>query len=285
MLWLIFSVLNAFFDSLKDLIGKKGLKEIDEYTLAFSLRFFALLLFLPLLLIYEIPEIKQEFWLALFASGSINILTTVLYMKALKYSELSLVKPITTFTPLFLLITSPLIVGEIPSFLGLCGVILIVLGAYILNIKQIRKNFSAPLKALFKEKGVKLMFIVAFLWSISSNFDKIGVTSSSPIFWIIAIHVFISICLFPFAYKKLCKKRFKDSVKILIPLGFVSGISLLCQMIAIKLALVAYVISIKRTSSIISVIFGYLFLNEKNVKERFFGAFIMVVGVIFIVFS
>ena len=194
MLWLIFSVLNAFFDSLKDLIGKKGLKEIDEYTLAFSLRFFALLLFLPLLLIYEIPEIKQEFWLALFASGSINILTTVLYMKALKYSELSLVKPITTFTPLFLLITSPLIVGEIPSFLGLCGVILIVLGAYILNIKQIRKNFSAPLKALFKEKGVKLMFIVAFLWSISSNFDKIGVTSSSPIFWIIAIHVFLSIC-------------------------------------------------------------------------------------------
>ncbi|HIQ49622.1 MAG TPA: EamA family transporter [Nanoarchaeota archaeon] len=274
-----------FFDSLKDLIIKKGLKEIDEYTLAFSTRFFALFLFFPFLLIYKIPEIKQEFWLALFVSGSINILTTILYIKALKYSELSLAKPITTFTPLFLLITSPLIVGEMPSFLGFCGVILIVLGAYILNIKQIKENFLAPIKALFKEKGVKLMFIVAFLWSISSNFDKIGVTSSSPIFWIFSIHLFISICLFPFAYTKVFRNGLKKSVKIIIPLGFISGISLLCQMIALKLTLVVYVISIKRMSSVISVIFGYLFLNEKNIKERLLGALIMVIGAVCIVFS
>jgi drug/metabolite transporter (DMT)-like permease len=267
------------------LFSKKGAKDIDEYTLAFSLRFFASFLLLPLLFFSGIPEIKSEFWLALLVSGSLNTLTSILYMKALKYSDLSLVKPITAFTPLFLLVTSPLILGEVPSLLGVCGVMLIVLGSYILNIKEIRKDFLAPFKALLREKGVRLMFLVAFLWSISSNFDKIGVTSSSPIFWIVAVHIFLSLSLFPFAYKKLGKEHFRNSVKILIPVGFASGISLLCQMIAIKLTLVAYVISIKRTSSIISVAFGYFFFKEKNIKERLLGAAIMVIGAVLIALS
>jgi uncharacterized membrane protein len=45
---------------------------------------------------------------------------------------------------------------------------------------------------------------------------------------------------------------------------------------------VAYVISIKRTSVIISILFGYLIFKEKGIKERLLGAVIMVIGVLFI---
>ena len=42
-------------------------------------------------------------------------------------------------------------------------------------------------------------------------------------------------------------------------------------------------VRIKTTSGVISVILGYLFFKEKNIKERLFGAAIMVIGVLFIV--
>jgi len=53
-------------------------------------------------------------------------------------------------------------------------------------------------------------------------------------------------------------------------------------MTAINMTLVAYVISIKRTSVIMSVFWGYLIFKEKGLKERLFGSFLMIIGVVLI---
>ena len=139
MLWILFAFLGAFSESLKDVFSKKALnsiKNIDEYVAAWSMRFFALPFLLSLLLFVEIPVIGDGFWSALLVSGGLNTITTILYMKALKLSDLSVTVPMVTFTPLFLLVTSPLIVGEFPGVFGVFGIILIVMGAYMLNIKK-----------------------------------------------------------------------------------------------------------------------------------------------------
>jgi len=54
---------------------------------------------------------------------------------------------------------------------------------------------------------------------------------------------------------------------------------------AINLALVAYVIAIKRTSVIMSVIFGWLIFKEKGIKERAAGSIIMLLGVFIILLT
>ncbi|MGZ7066894.1 MAG: hypothetical protein ACXVHT_01170 [Methanobacterium sp.] len=46
-----------------------------------------------------------------------------------------------------------------------------------------------------------------------------------------------------------------------------------------------YVIAIKRTSTIMSVLFGSLIFKEKGIKGRLLGAGIMVLGVILITLS
>jgi len=287
MIWFIFAFLSAFFDALKNVFSKINLKTIDEYIVAWSLRFFTLPFLIPLLYLIKIPPLKNQFWIALFIGGSLNVLTTILYMKSIKSSDLSLTIPMVTFTPLFLLITSPLIVGEFPNLLGIIGVLLIVLGSYLLNIKQTTKGYLAPFKALLKEKGPRIMLLVAFIWSITSNFDKIGVQSSSPIFWVIAINTFVTLALFPimlFKSQKFLKKIFKN-LKSLFSIGLFNGLTLIFQMIAINLTLVAYVISIKRSSAIISVLFGYLVFKEKEVKERLLGTIIMLIGVLLIMLA
>ena len=58
-------------------------------------------------------------------------------------------------TPLFLLITSPIILGEFPGFLGVVGIVFIVAGSYVLHLKSHRNNFWDPFRCLIREKGLR----------------------------------------------------------------------------------------------------------------------------------
>jgi uncharacterized membrane protein len=284
MIWFLYAFLTAFFESIKDVISKKSLQQIDEYLIAWSLWFFALPLLIPILLFTGIPGIQPDFWVALPIGGSFNILASVLYMKAIKHSDLSLTVPMVAFSPLFLLITSPLIVGEFPDLYGFFGVICIVIGSYLLQVQKRSEGILQPFKSLLQQKGPRYMLLVAFIWSISANVDKVGVINSSPTLWIASMSVVVSICLFPFAYKQIIGRNVDTmkTIQTVFPIGLVYSLVILNQMIAINLTLVSYVISIKRMSAVFAVFWGVFILKEKGLKERLLGVLIMVIGVIFI---
>lgn len=287
MIWLIFALFSAFFDSLKEVSSKRSLKHVDEYAVAWAFRFFAALFIFPALFFSGIPPIGSRFWESMIIGGMLNIITTVLYMKAYKHSDLSITSPITAFQPLFLLITAPVMLGEFPSGLGLIGILLIVSGSYLLNIREKQNGYFAPFRALFREKGPRLMLAVAFIWSITSNFDKIGVQNSSPVFWAFAQSLFLAVVLLPLVLYK-SKEKFRQipvNFAKLVPIGLFSALTLVFQMTALSFAFVTYVSSIKRTSSMMSVIFGHFIFKEKGVKERLLGAAIMVLGVVLIALS
>ncbi len=284
MIWILLAFLTALFASLKNVFSKHGLKNVDEYVVSWAFRFFPTILLLPVFFLIGVPEIKPGFWLMLVIGVVFITTTTILLMKALKYSDISIVAPMTAFTPLFMLITSPLITKEFPSVYGLLGVLLIVIGSYVLNIKERKKSYFWPLKALIKEKGAQYMLIVAFIWSIGSNVDKIGVLNSSPLFWVVATNGFAALILFPIMLKKSSvkiKSTFKF-LKFFVGLGLLVVLGQIFQMTAITLTQVIYVITIKRTSIIMSVIFGYLIFKEKGFKERIFGSVLMLLGIVFI---
>jgi len=284
MIWFLYAFLTAFFESIKDVISKRSLQDFNEYLIAWSLWFFALPILIPSLLFTGLPEIQSEFYYALPVGGLFNILASVLYMKAIKHSDLSLTVTMVVFTPLFLLITSPLIVGEFPNLFGFFGVILIVVGSYLLQVKKRAEGILQPFKSLLQQKGPRYMLLVAFIWSISANVDKIGVMNSSPTLWITSMSMFISIGLFPFTYKHLFGKtvEIKKTIRMVFPIGLVYSFVILNQMIAINLTLVSYVISIKRMSAVFAVFWGFLIFKETGIKERLLGVSIMILGVLLI---
>jgi len=49
-------------------------------------------------------------------------------------------------------------------------------------------------------------------------------------------------------------------------------------MIAISLTQVAYMISVKRLSLLMGVLYGYILFKETNIKERFAGTLLMIIG-------
>jgi len=284
MNWVIYSFLTALFESLKDVVGKKSVQKCSPYIAAWGIRIYALPLILPLLFFFPLNSLGDRFWWALLMGGSLNLVTAVLYMKALQASDLSVTVPMVTFSPLFLLITSPIIVGEFPSSRGVAGVLLIVTGSYLLQLKEMKNGALAPFKALIKERGPRLMLMVAFIWSITANFDKMGIKNSGIVTWAIAVHLFTIVAMLPllwFKHKKEMPQIWLHR-RVLSLLGTVNAFKYVAQMAAIQIALVAYVVSIKRTSAMMSVLLGVLIFKEKGLKERLLGATIMVLGVLLI---
>jgi uncharacterized membrane protein len=160
--------------------------------------------------------------------------------------------------------------------------LLIVAGAYHLNMKENQGGFWKPFKALIGKKGPRYMLLVAFIWSITSNIDKVGILNSSVVFWVISTHLASALFFVPLVLFRIHRQPaiFKWSeLRPLILIGLAAILRSVLQMSAIAMTLVAYVISIKRTSVIFGILFGYVIFREKGLSERLTGAVIMVAGV------
>ena len=131
------------------------------------------------------------------------------------------------------------------------------------------------------------MIVVAIIYSMTSSLGKMAIEHSSPLFFGVTYFVAVTVCFAPFALKMgapelksfISERRFKD---LLLP-GLFLSVMIASHMIAISLTKVAYMISIKRTSLIMGVIYGYILFKEKNIRERLTGATLMFVGFVMIV--
>ena len=65
-------------------------------------------------------------------------------------------------------------------------------------------------------------------------------------------------------------------------IGASQALMALCHFKAVSMILVAYMISVKRLSLLLSVVFGNLFFHEEHLKARLFGSSLMVAGVVLI---
>jgi uncharacterized membrane protein len=66
-------------------------------------------------------------------------------------------------------------------------------------------------------------------------------------------------------------------------IGACQALMAICHFKAISMILVSYMISVKRLSLLLSVLFGGLFFHEEHIKERLSGSLLMLVGVVLIV--
>ena len=278
MSWILLGLASAFFDSLKDVFGKFGLRDADEYVVGFTLCFFSALFTSYTLLDVEISKLPFQFWQVIVVGGLINVLALILYMRAIKIADLSLCIPLIALTPLFLLVTEPLIVGDTPSPQGVLGVVLIVAGSYFLNFHRREGGVFEPFRLLWVEKGPRMMIICAFLWSITSALDKIGIQHSSPMFWVFAVNFAVAVGLLPFLPSRIARLK-KRTLLLLIPMGLFNAVALTFQFLAVAMVQVSYVIAMKRLNSLFAVIWGGLFFKEQNLRNRALGAAILLLGV------
>ncbi|WP_414837538.1 EamA family transporter [Candidatus Nanosalina sp. VS9-1] len=256
----------------------------DEFITAWSSRAFGVPVLLAAILFYGVPDLGLQFFLMIVPQSLAIAAASILIAKAYKESDASIVTPMYAISPMLVLVTSFLILGEIPSVSGGIGVLCIALGAYALKIKG-AKSVLEPVRKLWQERGVQLILVVLLIYSITANTDKIGVGLSSPVMWPLAVYSLSSIFLMPVMMRKSddWKKQVKTEWRPLALLGVLGAVAIILQMTAINTTLVSYVISIKRLSIPLTVVFSYFMLDEKeSFRERIIGSGLMVLGAILI---
>ncbi|MFQ5861718.1 MAG: EamA family transporter [Candidatus Brocadiales bacterium] len=281
MTWFYYSELAAFFDASTAALSKKAVEGSDVYTVAWARYGYAFPFLLCVLMFIEFPPLDYTFFLVNAALIPLEVLALILYIRAIKYSPLSLTLPFLALTPVFLIGTSFLMLGERPDRSGVAGIFLVAFGAYLLNVHTSKEGIIGPLRAILKEEGSMLMIAVAFIYSITSNLGKIAILHSSPIFFAVFYPTLLALALFPLLMLKPgggLKKVFSSPV-LFASIGVLNVLMFITHNLAIRLIEVPYMISVKRTSLIFGVLYGWILFREINVGERLLGSIVMLIGV------
>lgn len=277
--------LTAVLRSSSEILSKYSLiEDLNEYTVSWSQRFFALPAVLLGAAVFGIHEVTGRFWMALAFDVPAGVIATVLYMKAIQASDISLMSPLAAISPALLLISSPFIIGEFPSTLGLIGVMTTSVGLYVLKLNKATRSWKAPLKSLLKERGSKFMVGMLVIYAVSAPVNKIGVEASSPVMYSLAIHIGQVLFLTPLMLRKSgsWRSELRNNKKTLTVIGLLSGLSSIIQMIAYTYTLVVYVIAIKRSGILISTFAGGKIFEEEHLRQRLTGALIILTGLILV---
>lgn len=282
-LWLPLALAAALFAALADLSLKRFFGDLSPYTMALANWSFPLpFLVLPGLFLHW-PEMDQTFWLAVGAALPLELLAAFLYMQVLRICHLSLCIPLLAFTPVFLILTGWLVLGEALNPAGLAGLGFVAGGSYLLGLGLGggRPAWWKPLAALMREPGARLMFGVAGIYSLTSVLGKLAILHSAPAFFGVFYPLAVGGCLaavYPVSRIRQ-GQALRSRLAVGLFLGAVVAGEIICQVFGMTLAPAAYIIGVKRLSILFSVMLGGWVLRERPVLPRLAAAGLLVTGV------
>jgi drug/metabolite transporter (DMT)-like permease len=285
MTWFLLSLTAALGLATADALTKRFLSDLPPYRMGVvrilsTAPWMALaLLFLPT----AVPD--RTFWLAIAAALPLELLAFFLYMRALKLSPLSLSLPFLAFTPVFMILTGRFILGESIGPGGALGILLIVLGAYVLNLSKMKSGLLGPIRAVMREPGSWIMLLVSFIYSLTAPVGKVAILHSNPWFFAAVYNLVLTaaiLALWPAVGGGTDTRGMFNRYGPMLMVGFVTALENLCHMMAIAQVEAAYMIAIKRLSLLFGVLYGAWWFGEQNIRERLVGAAIMVAGVFLI---
>jgi len=286
-MWIVLGLISAFSDAAKNTLAKHNAKSFDSLVVTWAWVTYSLILLLPLMFFKGVPRLDSTFWTSFVARIILDVISLILYVKALKQTDLSLSLPMLALTPFFLLITGFVINHEFPQPIGLIGVGAIILGTYLLNFKRNEKIYQ-PFVAIYQNKGTFMMLWVAVLWGITGSLHKLAILHSNPYFYTAFGALILAIIFTPLAIwsnkQDFIRSLNPKNLQYIIPVGLLDGVSVLCQMIGQSIALTVFVVSLKRMSIVFSSAMGWFFFKEP-IKKRIIPICLMVVGVVLISFS
>lgn len=295
--WFFLALLSAILFALKEIVSKKllGKYDISPAQLTFEQHLVAglimLLFFLPFINFFIFYE-----QLYLFLGKSIFVtIVSILYLSLLKEFDISIVSPLLNLSPLLLLFFSSIFLNESISATQIIGVIVIIIGTYLLEITKHNHKTQIPHKFHFKRLlskppafFIKISILLTSL-SLVAVFDKTILTNGVNVYtniYFTSLLIFIIISIYFVRqnyFIRACRRCIKQPQTLVI--GFIAVIDTFTILSAISLpgALVSLIIPLRRTSTLFSAFFGGLLFHEKHLGKKLFAAGIMLAGITLII--
>lgn len=228
------------------------------------------------------PGPVPEFLIYLLLNVLLITAVTWLYFTAIQISPLSMCVPFLSFTPVFLIFTGFIILGEIPAPAKALGVGLIVIGSLAMNRHLYALGWLAPAKAIVRERGSRYMLLVSFIFAITNPLEKKLVTMSDVFTEAFAFGLGLTIAFWLMGIGRgggfMAAQR--SNWKWISLAGLFDGVSLLFQLASYAYIPVVITVSIKRAGIVLSVFSGWLFFHERGITDKVIAASVMFCGVL-----
>lgn len=260
-------------------------REVSPELIVSASYLFFVLLSIPFFVYLHPFNLPGQFWIYIILLGVFDIFGNMFLVKSLKTIDLSVFGPLNSYKPVFALLFSIFFLREIPSLMGVIGVLIIIAGSYFLGYQPGIKR--SGLKQLITNKGIIYRFLAIALTAIAAVFSKKTILLSSPLitlmYWSL-IGLPFSIVIFfrtkPNLKQELMHAGRHISLFIFLFLAFL-GLQLF-TLLTFEKVYVGYSLALFQLSAIVSVFFGFHFFKERNLKYRLIGAMVMVFGAILI---
>ena len=289
-MYIFICILSAFCWATFDLTRKLSLKFINPKILLLLFSTVQLIVFTTWILTSNFSINLPNYYLPGTILIAVGIFSSILFLKAINDSQLSLTIPLLSFSPVFSSIFAFLFLGERLSHIQYIGVIFIFIGTLSLYAKELTVNsFLSSILIIINDSSARLMLGVSLMWSITPVLDKICLQYST-----INIHGFLQslgtsillLLILGRTFKKGLTKLKKKEIKLISITIMVGTMATILQLYAIIFNYVPIMESIKRSvGQFSSVIIGNLFFNEPITLQKIFGVFLLTTGVTFVIFQ
>lgn len=281
-MWIIFSILSAAAAAGSRMFIKSAGDNATDRTIVFSRSAIGAIPAWVLLAFAGIPALQSGFFPAVLVACICDVFAILSMSRALRSSSMGKSVPLLAFTPVFLLLTSYLVVGEAPSAQGVVGVLVIVAGSYLLRLGTSTRSLLEPFRLLFHSRGARYMLLTALLFSLTGPFFKRAIDASGPVFTM-AVSLPLSaslVCLIQLLTGKSPAALLPSGTnwKALLGVGLSVFFVALFVNLALTTGLVAYVISIKRLGIMLNIVIGALFFGERKLGQNLLAGAFMVAG-------
>ena len=286
---LLILFLSGLFWAIFDLVRKIALQSQSLLTVIYITIFSQLIIFMMSLLLSKLLISSNDYYPLLIIISILNLISLYCFLKALKIQEISMCIPLLSYSPLFSLIFSKILLDESLSISQHIGIIIIFIGSFILYSKSLHfKDLLYSPFALIKNKSAQLMIIVTIIWSAIPVLDKKSLNYTD-----IYMHGFLQSLLgflflfFFIRYKGEQRIAFIKNKKsfitliILIIIGFLASIT---QLFALTINLVPILEVVKRATGILlALFFGYFFFKEDINKKKVYSITVIIIGLSFVI--
>ncbi len=289
---LLILFLSGLFWAIFDLVRKMALQSQSLLTVIYVTIFSQLIIFMMSLLLSKLLISSNDYYPLLIIISFLNLISLYCFLKALKIQEISMCIPLLSYSPLFSLIFSKILLDESLSISQHIGIIIIFIGSFILYSKSLHfKDLLYSPFSLIKNKSAQLMIIVTIIWSAIPVLDKKSLNYTD-----IYMHGFLQSLLgFLFLFFFIKHKGEKGEQRIafiknkksfitlilLIIIGFLASIT---QLFALTINLVPILEVVKRATGILlALFFGYFFFKEDINKKKVYSITVIIIGLSFVI--
>lgn len=284
---ILLSLLAGLFKAGKSISTKFSTNTAGEYVTSWSYRTVSAILFAILFIFVQSTSVPtaHSFWIAAAANAIALSVTTILITKAFKLSDISVIAPLMAILPILVTVPAWIFLNEKPTLISGVGIILVAVGAYLLEARSKNESLIEPIRRLRTDKGAQYIVIMLLIASVIPTIDKIGLRYTTPLTWVLIMHIGISVILtiVLLFQSETIVEDITTSWLPLVLIGFFNAAVWLIQLLAYEQTQVAYVQAIKRGSIFISILAGYFFFQETNIRNRLIGAAIIFLGITFII--